>query len=63
MEDKIMDYEDIYEIFNRIQDARLLIKADDLEQAERVLINLENDLRRVIYSNDPFELLDELKKG
>lgn len=56
-----MEYEDIYEIFNRIEDARILLSEGDIELAEKVLKNLLNDLRRVIYPNDPFELLDELK--
>ena len=44
-----MEFENIYEIFYRIENARLLIKKDP-EQAEQVLKILENDLRRVIYS-------------
>ena len=58
-----MEYEDIYEIVIRIQNARLLIKEGNLEDAEKVLINLEKDLKGVIYTNDPFKLLDELKRG
>ena len=55
---KKMDYEDVYEVVIRIQSARLLLVKGDIEGAEKVLLNLENDLRGVIYPNNPSEILD-----
>lgn len=48
-------YEDIYEIVMRIQNARRLINKGKTERAERVLLNIEKDLRGVIYPNNPLE--------
>lgn len=53
-----MEFEDIYEIVIRIQNTRLLLVKGDIEGAEKVLLNLENDLRGVIYPNNPSEILD-----
>lgn len=56
-----MDYEDIYEILKRIENARILVRRGNIEEAERVLFNLEKDLRGVIFPNNPLELLEEVK--
>ena len=57
-----MEFEDIYEIFYRIENARYLIRKDP-EQAEQVLKILENDLKGLIYTNDPFEIIDSLRES
>lgn len=59
----MMDFDDIYEITIRIENARLLLREKDIEGAEKVLKNLENDLKRLIYTDDPFELLDSLRES
>lgn len=56
-----MDYEDIYETIKRIENARILMRRGNIEEAERVLFNLEKDLRWVIFPNNPLELLEEVK--
>ena len=62
MRDDIITFEDTYEILIRIENARRLIDMD-IEGAKRVLDALQKDLRGVIYPNNPFEILDTLKRG